>query len=494
MYYLHVFLIIVISNSVAYCARILGINPVHTFSHRQLASAIYEELAAKGHDVTVISPFPQNEKIKNLRTVLLTGPRDEALDRMMDLANLSELYSMIQIESLFLNLTETTLKHPNVQRLIKSNEKFDIIMVERLHNEAHLGFCHHFQGYCILTAPMPMTRWINGHLGNPGPPSYVADPASHLTSKMNFWQRVHNTFLYIMGQLVFHTYLLPTHNSIMQKYFPNSPTIYEIYSNVSLILINSHPITYMPSPSLPIMIQIGGYYIKPPKQLPEELRKYLDKAQEGVIYFSMGSNLKSTEFKVEKLKEFLKAFSQLPQKVLWKWENQSLDNLPTNVKIYKFIPQNDVLAHPNVKVFVTHAGLLSSMEAVYHGVPLIGIPIYSDQFTNVAYAVENNRALTIPYVDLTAEKLVRAIEDIIHNPMYKKNARAQSKIFRDHPIKPVDKAVYWIEYVLRHRGAPHLQSSGLNLSWYQYWCVDITIVIFVISVGTMVFCCKILRV
>lgn len=39
-----------------------------------------------------------------------------------------------------------------------------------------------------------------------------------------------------------------------------------------------------------------------------------------------------------------------------------------------------LVAHKNTKLFITHSGLMSSQEAIYHGVPMLGIPIFADQF------------------------------------------------------------------------------------------------------------------
>lgn len=40
-------------------------------------------------------------------------------------------------------------------------------------------------------------------------------------------------------------------------------------------------------------------------------------------------------------------------------------------------------------------------------------------------------------------------------------------------MKPMDTAVYWVEYIIRHQGAPILQSAAKDLAWYQYYLVDI---------------------
>ena len=48
-----------------------------------------------------------------------------------------------------------------------------------------------------------------------------------------------------------------------------------------------------------------------------------------------------------------------------------------------------------------------------------------------------------------------------------------SKRLRDQPQDPVTRAVYWIEYVVRHGGAPHLRSPELDLNWIQLNNLDV---------------------
>lgn len=61
---------------------------------------------------------------------------------------------------------------------------------------------------------------------------------------------------------------------------------------------------------------------------------------------------------VDKREAFVKAFGKLKERVLWKYENETLPNNPGNIKISSWIPQRDILAHPNVKIFITHGGIL----------------------------------------------------------------------------------------------------------------------------------------
>jgi hypothetical protein len=50
-------------------------------------------------------------------------------------------------------------------------------------------------------------------------------------------------------------------------------------------------------------------------------------------------------------------------------------------------------------------------------------------------------------------------------------------MFRDRPQTPLETAIFWTEYVIRHGGAPHLRSAELDLTWYQYLLLDVIAVI-----------------
>ena len=77
----------------------------------------------------------------------------------------------------------------------------------------------------------------------------------------------------------------------------------------------------------------------------QDLQNFLDEAKDGVIYFSLGSSVRSDHMPEEKIRAFLEAFSELPQKILWKWESDILPGQPANVKSGKWLPQQDILGN-----------------------------------------------------------------------------------------------------------------------------------------------------
>ena len=68
----------------------------------------------------------------------------------------------------------------------------------------------------------------------------------------------------------------------------------------------------------------------------------------------------------EKKKHIISSLTKLKQKVIWKWDEE-LDVDEKRIMVRKWLPQDDILAHPNVKLFVTHGGLLSCTEAIMRG-------------------------------------------------------------------------------------------------------------------------------
>lgn len=134
-----------------------------------------------------------------------------------------------------------------------------------------------------------------------------------------------------------------------------------------------------------------------------------------MILFSLGSHIKSADLPTETRDAILKAFSRIKQDVLWKFE-EDLPNLPKNVKISKWLPQSDILAHPNLKLFITHGGLFSTTEALQRGVPVIGIPVAGDQPLNMKQFQAKGYGLMLELDGLKEEDLYNAIVEVANNP------------------------------------------------------------------------------
>lgn len=139
----------------------------------------------------------------------------------------------------------------------------------------------------------------------------------------------------------------------------------------------------------------------------------------------------------------------------------------------KWLPQNDILAHPNIRLFISHCGLGGVIEAKFHGVPILAIPVFGDQPKNAKAIVSDGWALELPYAYLNATTLSVAINELLTNETYATKAKELSRLYRDRPHTALEEAVFWTEYVLRHNGARHMQSPAIHLNFIQQNSLDV---------------------
>jgi hypothetical protein len=88
-------------------------------------------------------------------------------------------------------------------------------------------------------------------------------------------------------------------------------------------------------------------------------------------------------------------------------------------------------------------------------------------------------AIKLEIAKLNVDIFKKAIKEAIENPSYSKNAQKISKLFQDKPRKPLETAVWWIDYVLRNPEAPIYKSPTLELGFLASNNYDIYLVIIV---------------
>ncbi|XP_044082123.1 UDP-glucuronosyltransferase 2B31-like isoform X4 [Neovison vison] len=249
-------------------------------------------------------------------------------------------------------------------------------------------------------------------------------------------------------------------------------TLSELRGKAQIWLIRTYWDFEFPRPLLPNFEFVGGLHCKPAKPLPKEMEEFVQSSGEnGIVVFTLGSMI--TNLPEEKANVIASALAQIPQKVLWRFAGKKPDNLGPNTRLYDWIPQNDLLGHPKTKAFVTHGGTNGIYEAIHHGIPMVGIPLFADQPDNLAHMKAKGAAVSLDFQTLSSTDLLNALRMVINNPSYKENAMRLSRIHHDQPIKPLDRAAFWIEFVMRHKGAKHLRPASHDLTWFQYHSLDV---------------------
>ncbi|XP_050432520.1 UDP-glucosyltransferase 2-like isoform X2 [Adelges cooleyi] len=472
-------------------ANILAFLPTFARSHYGAFQPMLKELAVRGHNLTVLSHFPLKDPPPNYHHIDVSMKKNEFAYKNKNDSILNKVKFLkpltIPIGIIFLGtkINEQTLNNKKVQEFIEADGyQFDLVIFENFQHECFVAMGHKYGAPVVQLIPATPTAFVSQWHSQPFHPAYIPDQNSGFTDRMPFFDRLTNVLVALLQLTLYPLFYMPKQTEIMNKYFnytgwETRPTLEEMTKNISLTLMNAHFTIGSPRPLVPSFVQVAGMHLKPASPLPNDLQEIMDNSPNGVVYFSFGSVVQAMHLPKETVTMFLRQLGKLKQTVLWKWESTDLPELPANVIVRKWFPQVDILGHPNCTLFITHGGVHSTVEAVYYGVPMLAIAIFGDQWYNSIMMQTRGAAIRIKYTELTEDIFEDSLIKILNDKTYQVNAKELSRRFKDQPLKPVDRAVYWIEYVIRHKGAHHLKTAANNLNWFQLLLIDVVGVILI---------------
>lgn len=254
--------------------KILGVFTHIGKSHFDVFEPYLEQLAARGHQLTVISHFPQQYPVPNYKDIDLRGTT--IVNETINILSYTVIPQMGQISSALIlsqwgtEACEKTLEHPSVQELIKSDEKFDLLVSEMFNTDCFLAFAHKFKIPVIGFSSCVFMPWTPGRVGNPDNPAYIPTQFVRSSDKMTFSERFLNTFWYIFHNLHY-PFLMdaPAHKLARQHFGESLPPLSQLARNTSLIFVNNHFSVNRPRPLVPGVVEVAGIHIKPAKTLPK---------------------------------------------------------------------------------------------------------------------------------------------------------------------------------------------------------------------------------
>ncbi|XP_046695510.1 UDP-glucuronosyltransferase 2C1-like isoform X1 [Silurus meridionalis] len=476
------------------------------YSHWHNMRVIVEELMNRSHSVTVLthsaSPTVKHPEVEqfNYKSFQVNLNQEEAESVTQNLINfwLDQNTTSFQKLALFWNVMS------GMERVIQAvcdgmfngdlvtflkNSHFDVLLYDPMMPCADL-LADTLELPLVLSFRMSFAYSLERLCGQmPAPPSYVPAAAAqwHLTDRMDFTKRLENMLLYIGYTAMIRLQTMMTFDKQYTKIAGKPTTLCETMGKADIWLIRTYWDFEYPRPLLPNFKFVGGLHCKPAKPLPKDMEDFVQSSgDDGIVVFSLGSMIRNLT--KERANTIAAALGQIPQKVLWRYTGEKPETLSPNTRLYDWIPQNDLLGHPKTKAFITHGGTNGIYEAIYHGVPMVGIPLFADQPDNLNHIKTRGAAVMLDFNKMETKDLKQALNYVINNPSYKESMMKLSRIHHDQPMKPLDQAVYWIEFVMRNKGAKHLRVEAHNLTWYQYHCLDvIAFLIFVIALVVFIF-------
>jgi glucuronosyltransferase len=190
--FLKVSLLLLILATFSSASRILFLFPSPSESHLIVVKGLSTTLAERGHDVTVVSPFPLKKPMKNYRDITVEIPQDMHDLKSFMVKNPDEIIFKTfprLLRNLF-TMGNDMLQKPEFKKLM-NEEKFDLVVIGMFFNNYLLGVGDHFKCPTVMLSVSGAQTFINVLTGNPLEVSSV----QHMffqTDLSDFWGRLKN--------------------------------------------------------------------------------------------------------------------------------------------------------------------------------------------------------------------------------------------------------------------------------------------------------------
>ncbi|XP_072014557.1 UDP-glucuronosyltransferase 2B20-like [Amphiura filiformis] len=339
----------------------------------------------------------------------------------------------------------------------------------------YLLHCYLGIPFVVFTPAMRFPTFNEDIFRVPAPMSYVPGTMTGFSDDMSLFQRTVNFITRTVLQSIISHYMISSYDTLKEEQgLCPGTSLLELNRKADLWLVNADVAGDFPLPATPNIISIGGLMNEPAKPLKPELKMFVeDHEMNGVILVSMGSSITLND---KDAYMYINALGRLPYRVIFRHMENMTHNVSNHIKIVQWMPQNDLLGHPRTKLFIGHAGLNGIYEALYNAIPMVLIPHGLDQNDNAVRMCKKGVALCLDRQNLDENKLHDAIVEVLSQKRYKDAAEHWSNLHKDQPLTPRERAVFWIEHVLKYGGA-HLRPHGFDMNFVQYHTLDVGILI-----------------
>ncbi|XP_072175900.1 UDP-glucuronosyltransferase 2C1-like [Diadema setosum] len=475
-----------------------------TRSHYMGLSTISRELVIRGHDVTLLLLDRRGTAgmLEGSYTDNITYPNsksDEELSAIQQdiLSSMDLGHSNLTISQIFKKMGDfysymnfgcyELFRHEESLQKLKK-KKFDMVLSSPVIDACDSLISAYLNvSLTVITGTRRTPTFNEDIFGIPVPSSYTPYSfAVSLPSNMNFWQRVVNfvTRYTIHPVLEYFTITVPIGRLQAMYDIRRELSPKQLLQRADLWLCHTTFALDSARPISPNWVPVAGYTTKAVKPLPQKLEAFIEgSGEDGFIIFALGSMVASISDE-SVTNAIAKVFSELKQRVVWRYVGPTPANLGNNTLISDWLPQSDLLGHPKARLLIYHGGSAGVHEAVYFGVPMVIMPLFGDQPANAAAVADRGLGVVIDRSTITEDKFRKAVRQVLDDPRYKINAAKASAIFQDDLMKPLDRAIFWIEHVVKFGGA-HLRTRANDLNFITRNCLDVLAVIMASVLLTM---------
>lgn len=269
--------------------------------------------------------------------------------------------------------------------------------------------------------------------------------------------------------------------------------ITEVYDSAVLNLLNSdHEVEY-PRPLYSHEVEMGFLFSEiSPTTIPQNMLDFIDKGD--IVVVSFGSHVAKLSPRISDI--LLQAFFQLSH-VNFIWRVKEFNHTLPNVLNAEWVPQSALVASGRISLLVTHGGLASAMESIYNGVPMLVLPMQTEQHTQASKLRDYvGVADTLDIHELTVQKLVMSIQrGITSNTAQRIQVSHLSQSIQKRPIKSSEILLHWINHTIKNKGrnSPKRPKYKNFFEWYLLDFFFLVLALFITTLYCLIMCCKYLK-
>ncbi|KAL3120581.1 hypothetical protein niasHT_007873 [Heterodera trifolii] len=498
------FLFAPLSDSANVLFSSTSLHPVHRFIQRELAS----ELLRRNHSVTWFEYGLSPNQIslpKGIDEIFLQVENSPKTAALRNKAGNVQLTSNDQLwrEGFWqpvekpggwlasLELCERVLEQPEHRKVFQTllEKPFAVVVVDDLYNPCGLllaGLKRALFVYWSMTGLRTESAWANQ---SPSPPSYIPVPGTGLTDDLSFWERTYNLLAHLRQLYIHQHIILRRVDKLFQKHFPGKlPDSFTLERNASINFVNNPPIFDFARPYMPRVNFVGGLHCKNQTKwtMDRKLLQFVNASsdQKGFILISGGFSAQWSDAPAEVIENLVGAIRELPDiRFVWQFNGPTLKDTPKNLFAAEWLPQQELLAHPKCRAHLSHGGVNSVIESVWHGVPVIGWPLSANGRDNLLRVTARQAGLMLDKKRPSKQEFISAFHRI-----YIKHYKEEMLIFQDMvidvPYTELNHSAFWVEFIVRHQEVPHARSGADDLNIFQYFLVDV--ILFLVGLSLLV--------
>ncbi|GMR62548.1 hypothetical protein PMAYCL1PPCAC_32743, partial [Pristionchus mayeri] len=477
--------------------KILVYNPKFGHSHTNFLGQIADILAEAGHNVTSLLPIADPRvrdcTEKSNKIYVQADPTVTKIFQQADphrQVNFFEINLAHPAASLAVGLLFSDMFYGTCKRVLEEpglierlrEEKFDVMIGENF-DVCGVGLSKAIGPKSLIgVSTTCIFGWQFDEWGVPTALSYRSNSLLPKLDVHSFFGRLYNIYGEFLNRFIFWFSRRSVNRALREKFGHGYPSVAEQSSNVAFVLTNSEPLIESAAPTLSRVIDIGGIGAKQPKKLDEYWEAVLTRRSKTIL-ISFGSIAKSIQLPAASKKGLLRTIARFPDVTfIWKYENvtdefatEEASNL-ANLVMTEWMPQVDILAHPNLAVFITHGGMGSTHETALRGVPGIFIPIFADQPRNAGLMEFNGFGRVFDKYQLhDDEKLAEVIRDVLLNDKYRENAMKISRMLAKKPFESRELLIKHVEFAAEFGPSSALRPQSTDMSFIEYHNIDIMV-------------------